>query len=98
MSSSEQHRSPAEAHRTTFEAIYSPAILNHISSGGVAATEHRPWPQALRSRITMAIEAVQALDIDDALDILEALSSDLAALDHAYENTSAEEAYRRWKR
>lgn len=73
------------------------AMLNHVSSGGLAATEHRPWPQALRSRVTAAIEATQALAIDDALHILEDIASDLAALDHAYESTSAEEAYRRWK-
>lgn len=76
----------------------SSAELNHLSSGGLAATEHRPWPQALRSRVTQAIEAVQALDIDDALTILEALSAELAALDHAYEDTSATAAYDRWKR
>jgi hypothetical protein len=75
----------------------SSAEQNHVSSGGVATGEHRPWPQALRSRVTQAIEAVQALDIDDALDVLEALAADLAALDHAYEQTSATEAYRRWK-
>jgi len=73
------------------------AELNHLSSGGLAATEHRPWPQALRSRVAQTIEAVQALAINDALDLLESLSRDLAALDHAYEATSAEEAYRRWK-
>jgi len=75
----------------------SDALLNHLSSGGLAATEHRPWPQNLRSRITQTIEAVQCLDIPEALDLLENLSADLAALDHAYEATSAAEAYKRWK-
>jgi len=75
----------------------SDALLNHLSSGGLAATEHRPWPQALRSRLTAAIEAVQCLDIHDALALLEDLAGDLAALDHAYESTSAEAAYQRWK-
>jgi len=76
----------------------SDAVLNHLSSGGLAQGEHRPWPQALRSRITTAIEAVQCLDIPEALDLLENLAADLAALDHAYEATSAEQAYRRWKK
>jgi len=75
----------------------SDALLNHLSSGGLAATEHRPWPQALRSRVTQAIEAVQCLDIPDALTLLEDLAADLAALDHAYESSSAHAAYMRWK-
>ena len=75
----------------------SDALLNHVSSGGLAATEHRPWPQALRSRVTQAVEAVQCLDLDDALTILETLAADLAALDHAYEQSSAKAAYERWK-
>lgn len=75
----------------------SDAVLNHLSSGGLATGEHRPWPQALRSRVTTAIEAVQALAIDDALLILEDISNDLAALDRAYEDTSATAAYRRWR-
>jgi hypothetical protein len=68
-----------------------------VSSGGLAASEHRPWPQALRSRVAQAIEAVQALDIPEALDLLEDIAGDLAALDHAYEATSAEAAYQRWR-
>jgi protein-disulfide isomerase-like protein with CxxC motif len=75
----------------------SDAVLNHLSSGGLATGEHRPWPQALRSRVVAATEAVQSLDIDDALNILETLTADLAALDHAYEASSATAAYRRWK-
>jgi hypothetical protein len=75
----------------------SSAELNHVSSGGLAATEHRPWPQNLRSRVTAAIEAVQTLDIDDAILILEDVAADLAALDHAYESSSAAAAYDRWK-
>jgi hypothetical protein len=75
----------------------SAAEQNYLSSGGLATGEHRPWPQALRSRVTAAIEAVQALDIDDALLILEDLAGDLAALDHAYESTSAAATYDRWK-
>lgn len=75
----------------------SSAEQNHLSSGGLATGEHRPWPQALRSRIVAATEAVQSLDIDDALQILETITADLAALDHAYEASSAHAAYTRWK-
>lgn len=75
----------------------SDSLLNHLSSGGLAAGEHRPWPQALRSRVTAAIEAFQALAIDDGLTLLEDIAADLAALDHAYEASSAHAAYTRWK-
>lgn len=45
----------------------------------------------------LAIEASQALDVAENIQILEDLAADLAALDHAYESTSAEAAYQRWK-
>lgn len=75
----------------------SDAVLNHLSSGGLAQGDHRPWPHNLRSRLTAAIEAIQCLAIDDALELLEEITAELAALDHTYESTSATHAYRRWK-
>ena len=40
-----------------------------------------PWPRQLRSRILTALECCQALQIQDAIDILISLDLELGAID-----------------
>jgi hypothetical protein len=75
----------------------SETAMAYTASGGLAASECRPWPHGLRSRILQAIEAQDALALDDARQILEQLSTELGLLDEAYQSGSARGAYERWK-
>ena len=71
--------------------------MAYAASGGLASSECRPWPHALRSRILQAREAAAALAVDDALRILDELETELGLLDRAYESGSAREAYETWR-